>query len=518
MLDEDLYAQHWLPNGRKTPMTAQMWQALSMIIYLVAMVWIGFVANRRTSDFDDYMLGGRGLTPMVSALSAGAADMSGWLLMGLPGALYISGLVESWIAIGLTAGAWLNWKFIAPRLRAYTEVSGDSITIPSYFGSRLKDSSNLLRVISGLVILVFFTLYVSSGMTSGGVFFEQSFGMDYYLGMGIIAAVTVLYTLVGGFLAVSWTDVVQGIMMLVALIALPVAGMIRLGGPGPMFDQINQINPNLLTWFTGGTTVGIVSALAWGLGYVGMPHILVRFMALKSAGEARQARRIGIGWMVLSTLGATFTAFVGIAVYKQDKAALDNPEGVFIALGQMLFHPLVAGFMLAAILAAIMSTVSSQLLVTSSALVEDIYRAFSRKPLSPSQGVWLGRIGVLIVSVVAAALAVQRSDTILGLVAFAWAGFGAGFGPTVLLSLYWRKLTVPGAAAGMVCGAAMVFIWKLVLKPFGGIFGLYELLPAFLTNLVVTMLFSLATYKPNPEIETEFDLAVARSKKAPTGL
>ena len=493
-------------------MSEQAWQIISMAIYLVAMVAIGFYAQRRTSDLDDYMLGGRGLTPLVSALSAGASDMSGWLMMGLPGALYVSGLVESWIAIGLTVGAWLNWKFVAPRLRAYTEIAQNAITIPSFFGNRLKDESNILRIVSGAIILVFFTLYVSSGMVAGGTFFEASFGVDYHWGMVGIAAVTVLYTLVGGFLAVSWTDVVQGLMMVVALVLLPVVGIISLGGPGELFAQIREVDPLLLTWFEGGTVIGVVSAVAWGLGYVGMPHILVRFMALTSAREAATARRIGIGWMILSALGATFTAFVGIAIYRHDETALPNPEGVFIALGQMLFHPLIAGFLLAAILAAIMSTVSSQLLVTSSALVEDIYRAFTTQRLAPHRGVLLGRIGVLAVAIIAGVLAWQRNDTILGLVAFAWAGFGAGFGPTVLLSLYWRKLTTAGAAAGMVAGAVTVFVWKLLLNPLGGIFQLYEILPAFLLNLVVAVVVSLATYRPNPTIEQEFDAAVAEAR------
>lgn len=488
-------------------MDPKVWQAISMIVYMVAMVYIGFAANRKTEDLDDYMLGGRRLTPFVSALSAGAADMSGWLLMGLPGALYLSGLVELWIAIGLTVGAWLNWKFVAPRLRTYTEVSSNSITIPSYLDSRLKDDSHVLRLVSGAIILVFFTLYVSSGMVAGGKFFEASFGMNYFVGMTIIAAVTVLYTLVGGFLAVSWTDVVQGIMMVVALVALPIVGIMHLGGTGALFDQINAIDPKLLTWFEGGTPIGIISAVAWGLGYVGMPHILVRFMALTSAKEATSARRIGIGWMIVSALGAAFTAFVGIAVYKHDEGKLPDPEGVFIALGQLLLHPLIAGFMLAAILAAIMSTVSSQLLVTSSALVEDIYRAFRNRELSGQAGIWLGRIGVLIVAIIAAALAWQRNDTILGLVAFAWAGFGAGFGPTIVLSLYWKKLTTAGAASGMIVGAVTVFVWKLALNPMGGIFKLYEILPAFVLNLVVAVVVSLVTYKPNPEIDREFDEA-----------
>lgn len=493
-------------------MDATIWQAISMIVYLVAMVWIGFVANARTANLDDYMLGGRRLTPFVSALSAGASDMSGWLLMGLPGAVYAAGLVEAWIAVGLTVGAWVNWKVVAPRLRAYTEVSGDSITIPSFLGSRLRDRSNILRVVSGVVILTFFTFYVSSGMVAGGTFFETSFGMNYYVGMVLVAAITVLYTLVGGFLAVSWTDVVQGTMMVLALVALPLAGIIYLGGLGEMAAAIRAVDPALLTWGSGATAVGIISALAWGLGYVGQPHILVRFMALRSPGEASQARRIGIGWMVLSCAGAIVTALVGVAVYQQDTAALPNPEGVFIALGQLLFHPLIAGFMLAAILAAIMSTISSQLLVTSSALVEDIYRAFSHRELSPTQGVWLGRTGVLIVSIIAALLAWGRSDTILGLVAFAWAGFGAGFGPIVVLSLYWRRLTTVGAVSGIVAGSVTVFVWKSLEGGPGNIFGLYEILPAFLLNLMVTVAVSLATYRPNPEIEQEFDAAVTSAR------
>lgn len=493
-------------------MNHQFWQIVSMVIYLVAMIAIGFVAHRRTADFDDYMLGGRSLGPFVTALSAGAADMSGWLLMGLPGALYLSGLVEGWIAIGLLVGAWANWKFVAPRLRAYTQVSNNTITIPSYLGSRLKDDSNLLRLISGAIILIFFTLYVSSGMVAGGTFFEASFGWNYYVGMALVVAVTLLYTLVGGFLAVSWTDVVQGMMMVIALVVLPIVGIIHLGGPGAVIDQINAVDPKLLTWFEGGTPIGIISALAWGLGYVGMPHILVRFMALTSPQEAKAGRRIGIGWMLVSTGGSAVTALVGIAIFKHNKTALADPESVFITLGQMLFHPLLAGFLLAAILAAIMSTVSSQLLVTSSALVEDIYRAFSTKKLTPSGGLWLGRSGVMIVALIAALLAAQRNDTILGLVAFAWAGFGAGFGPTIVLSLYWRKLTAAGAGAGMVVGAVTVFVWKLLLNPMGGVFKLYEILPAFALNLAVAVVVSLLTYKPNPTVEGEFNEALRTSR------
>ncbi|MDO4911857.1 MAG: sodium/proline symporter PutP [Corynebacterium sp.] len=490
-------------------MTDVTWQAICMIIYAVAMVMIGLFAYNRTSDIDDYMLGGRGLGPAVAALSAGASDMSGWLLMGLPGAIYLSGLIEGWIAVGLTIGAWVNWKIVAPRLRAYSQVAENSITIPSFLGSRLHDSSRLIRVLAGIIIMLFFIFYVSSGMVAGGTFFESSFGMDYHLGMVLVSAVVVLYTLVGGFLAVSWTDVVQGLMMCTALVLVPIVGIIHVGGPAEMISTIESVDPGIFSWtggaLTGATVLSIISAMAWGLGYFGQPHIIVRFMALRTAAEAKSARRIGIGWMLLSVIGAGMTALVGVAVYQHDSAQLANPESVFISLGQLLFHPAIAGFMLAAILAAIMSTISSQLLVTSSAVVEDIYRAFSKRDLAAKDGVLLSRLVVAGISIVAALLAWNRTDTILGLVAFAWAGFGAAFGPIVLLSLYWRKLTVPAALAGMVVGAVTVGVWSNLS---GGLFDVYEILPGFIFNLIVAVVVSLVTYKPNPAIEEEFEAAL----------
>ncbi|MCS4485025.1 sodium/proline symporter PutP [Gleimia sp. 6138-11-ORH1] len=497
-------------------MEATTYQAGAMVIYLVAMIMIGLFAYNRTNDLDDYMLGGRQLGPGVAALSAGASDMSGWLLLGLPGAIYSAGLIEGWIAVGLTIGAWLNWKLVAPRLRAYSQVSSNSITIPSFLGSRLRDSTNLIRIVAGIIIMVFFTFYVSSGMVSGGVFFESSFGMNYNLGMVLVAGITVLYTLVGGFLAVSWTDVVQGLMMLIALIMVPIVGIMHVGGPVELFNQINSVNADLTSVLgpreaaLGATIFGIISAMAWGLGYFGQPHIIVRFMALRSPAEAKAARRIGIGWMLLSVLGAGTTALVGIAVYRHDTGQLPNPEAVFITLGQLLFHPLIAGLMLAAILAAIMSTISSQLLVTSSAIVEDIYKAFSKKELRENDGILLGRIAVGGVSVFAAFLAWVRNDTILSLVAFAWAGFGASFGPTVILALYWRKLTTWGAIAGMVSGAVTVGIWRSLS---GGIFEMYEILPGFIINFAVAMIVSILTWQPNEEIEREFDESLELMKK-----
>ncbi|WP_127842073.1 sodium/proline symporter PutP [Actinomyces wuliandei] len=490
-------------------MTTTTYEAIAMIIYFVGMIMIGLWAYTRTTDIDDYMLAGRGLNPFVAALSAGASDMSGWLLMGLPGALYLSGLVEAWIAVGLTAGALANWLLVAPRLRTYTEVADNAITVPSFLDNRLHDSRHLLRWASGLIILVFFTFYVSSGMVAGGTFFESSFGMDYRLGMTLVAAITVMYTLVGGFLAVSWTDLVQGLMMVSALIAVPVVGVVHVGGPGAVLEAVRGVDPGYWTLVGPSVSVlGVVSALAWGLGYFGQPHIIVRFMAIRSAQEALHGGVIGISWMLFAVLGAIGTAVVGVAVYQHDTQRLANPETVFITLGQLLFHPLVAGFMLAAILAAIMSTISSQLLVTSSALIEDLYRTVRRSQPSASHLVIASRVSVLGVAVVAALMAWTPSDTILSLVAFAWAGFGASFGPTVLLCLYWKRLTSRGALAGMVTGAVLVGVWGNLAGGLGGVFDLYEILPGFVGNLVVAWAVSRAG-TPEPLVEAEFDRAVA---------
>lgn len=492
-------------------MTTTTYQAIAMIVYFIVMLAVGGWAYGRNNDLDDYMLAGRGLNPWVAALSAGASDMSGWLLMGLPGALYIGGVVESWIAIGLTVGAWLNWKFVAPRLRTYTEVARNSITIPSFLDNRLHDDRHLLRWASGIIILVYFTFYVSSGMVAGGTFFESSFGLDYRLGMTLVAGITVLYTLIGGFLAVSYTDFIQGMMMVAALIAVPVVGVMHFGGPAEVLDAVAQVDPNYWAMLGGGVTaIGVISSVAWGLGYFGQPHIIVRFMAIRTPGEAKMGRRIGIGWMVFAVVGAMATAVVGVAHYGRDENLLANPETVFISLGQLLFHPLVAGFMLAAILAAIMSTISSQLLVTSSALVEDLYGAIAHKTVTGGKLVLYSRMSVFAVAVVAAVLAWQRNDTILGLVAFAWAGFGASFGPTILLSLYWKRLTTMGAFTGMVTGAVVVMVWGNL---HGGILDLYEILPGFAANLLVAVLVSRAG-RPDPAVEAEFDAAVAQAGTA----
>ncbi|MCQ6280511.1 sodium/proline symporter PutP [Bacillus sp. EB600] len=491
-------------------MSKENLQLVSIGIYLAGMLLIGWYSYRRTSNLTDYMLGGRSLGPAVTALSAGAADMSGWLLMGLPGGVYVTGLADAWIAIGLTIGAYLNWLLVAPRLRSYTQVANNSITIPSYLENRFKDHTKMLRIVSGIVILVFFTFYVSSGMVSGAVFFQNSFDTSYHTGLYIVGGVCIAYTLFGGFLAVSYTDFIQGLMMLIALLLVPAIGIFHTGGPAQTVETIRAIDPTLLNLFKGTSFLGIVSAMAWGLGYFGQPHIIVRFMAITTIKEIKSARRIGMFWMIFSLIGTILTALIGLAFFHQHSHySLKNPEAVFIELGQILFHPLFAGFVLAAILAAIMSTISSQLIVTSSALVEDLYKIVVRKDAKDKELVFLGRMAVLIVSVAAAILAFRQNNTILNLVAYAWAGFGASFGPIILLSLFWKKMTNWGALFGMIVGAVTVIIWKNL----GLGDTLYEIVPGFVFNLVVSVVVSFMTYRKNQAIEEDFQESVRLVKK-----
>ena len=489
-----------------------VFKIVALAIYFGAMIGIGLYAFRKTSDGEDYMLGGRQLHPFTAALSAGASDMSGWLLMGLPGALYMNGLVEAWIAIGLTIGAGLNWFFVAPRLRQYTQIAGNSITVPSFFGNRLHDRTHILRIAAGVIILVFFTFYVSSGMVAGGVFFESMFGGRYIFGMLLVGGVTIIYTLFGGFLGASYTDVVQGLIMLVSLLVVPIMAMFVVGGPVAMFDSVRQVNADFGSLTAGGTFIGIASSLAWGLGYFGQPHIIVRFMALRSSRDAKYGLVVGMSWMIICVLGAVFTALAGLAYFQQNQDAVltdtTNGESVFLDLSLILFHPLIAGILLAAVLAAIMSTISSQLIVSSSALIEDLIGGFGVK-LSAKGALWGGRIGVLAVSVIALFLAMNPDSSVLGLVAFAWAGFGAAFGPIVLLSLFWRRLTTAGAATGMVAGAAVAFTWGQFQPDVSwGLFGdqhLYEIIPGFLVCLILAVVVSLVTPRPPAVAMREFD-------------
>ncbi|MDP5189874.1 sodium/proline symporter PutP, partial [Rheinheimera baltica] len=386
-----------------------------------------------TNDVSGYMLGGRKMGPAVTALSAGASDMSGWMLMGVPGAMYLSGVSSGWIAVGLLAGALVNYLIVAPRLRVYTEVANDSITIPDYFENRFADKTRILRIVSSVVIVLFFTLYTSSGVVAGGKLFESSFGLSYELGLYVTAGVVVAYNLFGGFMAVSITDFVQGCIMFVSLILVPVVALDHLGGFSAVMTQVQDINPTFLDPFVDASTgkalsvLGIISLLSWGFGYFGQPHIIVRFMAIRSVKDIKAARRIGMSWMLVTLLGAVMTGLVGIAYVANTKMTLDDPETIFIIFSQFLFHPLISGFLLAAILAAIMSTISSQLLVTSSSLTEDFYKTFVKRDASQQQLVLVGRVSVLIVALVAIYLAYDRDSSILTLVSNAWAGFGAAF-------------------------------------------------------------------------------------------
>ncbi|PTM58797.1 sodium/proline symporter PutP [Desmospora activa] len=480
---------------------------IAIAMYFLVMLGIGYYAYQRTHNLSDYMLGGRNLGSAVTALSAGASDMSGWLLMGLPGAMYATGLSSGWIVIGLTVGAYLNWLYVAPRLRTYTEIANNSITIPDYFENRFKDSTGSLRIVSALVIVIFFTFYTSSGMVSGGELFKSTFGLEYGWGVWITAGVVILYTLFGGFLAVSWTDFVQGTIMFLALILVPIVAFTQTGGINPTFDEIHSIDPALLDIFKGTSVVGIISLMAWGLGYFGQPHIVVRFMAIDSVKEMKKARRIGMGWMIFSIVGAMFTGLVGIAYFNQYPQSLENPETVFIVLSQVLFHPLITGFLLAAILAAIMSTISSQLLVTASALTEDFYKTFFRRSASDKELVLTGRLSLLGVALVALYLAFNPNETILNLVGYAWAGFGSAFGPVILLSLYWKRMNRWGALAGILVGAITVIIWDQI-EAFNEI---YEMIPGFIACTIAIVIVTLLTSKPTDEMEAEFEKAVKQT-------
>ena len=467
--------------------------------YLLLMVVIGFVAWRRTRTFDDYILGGRSLGPYVTALAAGASDMSGWLMMGLPGALYLTGASEGWIAVGLIIGAWFNWRFVAGPLRVYTERANNALTLPDYFTHRFEDRSKLLRILSALVILVFFAIYCASGIVAGARLFESMFGLPYGQAMLWGALVTIVYTFIGVFLAVSWTDTVQASLMIFALLLVPSFAIAGVGGPAASLALIEQVDPARLAWIGAGGLVAVVSALAWGLGYFGQPHVLARFMAADDLATIPRARRIAMTWMVACLAGAVATGLAGIAWFAQHPELAGpvdaNPERVFIALAEHLFNPWIAGIVLSAILAAIMSTLSAQLLVCSSALTEDFYRGFVRPKAGHRELVWFGRAMVLAVALLAIWIARDPDSRVLGLVSYAWAGFGAAFGPVVLLSVFWQRMTRNGALAGMLAGAATVLLWKQTGS------ALYEMVPGFLAGTVAVVVFSLLDKMPSASIQ-----------------
>ena len=481
---------------------------IALAIYFIAMLGIGFYAWRKsTQDSEGYLLGGRDLGPAVTALSAGASDMSGWLMLGLPGAIFLSGLGQAWIGIGLIIGAYCNYLLVAPRLRTYTELAGDAITVPDFLEERYHDKSGILRLISALVIIIFFAIYTSAGMVSGGKFAVSALGMDYTTGILVTAGVVVVYTVMGGFLAVSLTDFVQGCIMFIALVLVPVAAYLTLGGDG--FAQglaAAEASRGLsLTQLIGGevTLIAIISAAAWGLGYFGQPHIIVRFMAIRRVEDMPTARRINIVWMAVSLVGAIMTGFIGAAWFARNGGAPADAETVFLVLAQILFHPFIAGFVFAAVLAAIMSTISSQLLVTSSSLTEDIYKTFFKRDASERRLVMIGRAMVVLVAVVAGLLALDPDSSILSLVSNAWAGFGAAFGPAILFSLRWKRTTREGVLAGMVVGAVVVIAWIMA----GLSATLYEIVPGFIASSIAIWLVSRMTAAPSAEIEAQFDAA-----------
>jgi sodium/proline symporter len=459
-------------------------------IYLLAMLGIGFLGYRGTQNLDDYILGGRSLGSFVTALSAGASDMSGWLLMGLPGAIYLSGLSEAWIGVGLIVGAYLNWRFVAARLRLYTERAGNALTLPDYFANRFEDKANLLRILTTLVILIFFTVYCASGVVAGARLFENMFGLPYQTALWVGAACTIAYVFIGGFLAVSWTDTIQASLMITALIVTPVVAYFALTGSlQPAQTMVQLMEPAQLDMMQGASFVGIVSLLAWGLGYFGQPHILVRFMAAESVSIIPTARRTSMTWMILCLGGAVAIGFIGIPYFlaNADLAASvnANSETIFIELAKQLFNPWIAGVLLAAILGAVMSTLSCQLLVCSSALTEDIYHTFLRKNAKQNELVWIGRAMVMMVSLVAIGIASDPEAKVLGMVSYAWAGFGAAFGPVIILSLFWSRMTRNGALAGILVGAITVLVWKQ-----SGWFGLYEIVPGFILAWLATVVVS----------------------------
>lgn len=476
---------------------------VSLVIYLLIMLAIGYWSYLKTASLSDYMLAERGLGPWVTALSAGASDMSSWMVMALPGTIYTQGLSGAWLAIGLTIGAYINYVVVAPRLRVYTETANDSITIPDFLENRFADRTNSLRLISGLFILVFFTLYVNSGMVGGGKLFQSAFGLDYHTGVLIIAAVVVIYTFLGGFLAVSTTDFLQGCIMFVALVMVPFVAITHVGGTGHAADFIQNTDPAKLSLFKGESVLGMIGFIAWGFGYFGQPHIIVRFMAIKSHKELKMSRYINIIWMALGLLGAIAIGLIGFVYFGEQGIEMDAAEAetVLIRFAELFFNPYVGGFILAAILAAIMSTISSQLLVASSALTEDFYRTFFRRNASDKELVLIGRLGVLLVALIAVVLSLAPKQVILDIVGNAWAGFGAVFGPVILFGLHWKRTTRTGALAGMIVGGLTVIIW--IATGLSEI--LYEIIPGAALSLITIYVVSLFTKQPNDTVKAQFN-------------
>ena len=476
-------------------------------LYFLMMFGMGVYHMRKEQDLEGYVLGGRKVGPWVSAMSAEASDMSGWMLMGLPGYAYVAGVSAFWIAIGLALGTFLNWIIVAKRLRVYTKIANDSITLPDFFENRFRDKSKVLRIISAIFIFIFFLIYTASGFVAGGRLFNTVLGVPYFESLLITAGIVIFYTFTGGYIAVCRTDFVQGIMMFFAIIIVPMTGIIYAGGPTAAFDSLYNLNANYFNFFTDATGVtlsftAILSLLAWGLGYFGQPHILVRFMGISSAKEIPRATNIAMVWVVFSLFFAVTVGLVGRVVLGDSLQGV-NTETVFMVMNNKFFVSFMAGIITSAILGAIMSTSSSQLLVTASAVSTDFYQALLRKNANPKELLVVSRVAVILVSACSLAIAANPNNLILDLVAYAWAGFGASFGPLVLFSLFWRRMTLRGAIAGVFFGGSTVLVWK----EFFAYTGIYEILPGFIISCLAIYLFSITDKEPPAEIVKDFDVA-----------
>lgn len=503
---------------------------LTMIAYMIAVIGIGLAfARRANKNSEEHFLGGRSLGPWVTAMSAEASDMSGWLLMGLPGVAYWCGIADAaWTAIGLAVGTYINWLITSKRLRRYSEKAGNAITLPEFFSNRFHEKNKVVMTVAALFILIFFTVYAASCLVTCGKLFSTLFGLDY-IPMMIVGAVFVLiYTIIGGFLAESASDFMQAVVMICALVIIVVTGTAAAGGLGAVIENANSI-PGFLEFFgvatpttvdgiqqvVNGTPqfgdaasyspLSIVSCLAWGLGYFGMPQVLLRFMAIRTEHELTRSRRIATVWVVISLIIAVFIGVVGRVLYPDALLTESSAENVFILLSTNLLPPLLAGLVMAGILAATISSSDSYLLIAASAFSKNIYQGLLHKKASDKQVLNISRITLLVITAIAIVIALDENSVIFTIVSFAWAGFGATFGPLMLLSLFWKRVNRAGAIAGMISGGSMVFIWNLLVRPLGGLWDVYELLPAFLVSCLVIVVVSLLTAPPSEEIQREFE-------------
>ncbi len=497
----------------------------AIIVYLVIVVGIGVVLAKRNRTTEDFYLGGRRLGPFVTAMSAEASDMSSWLLMGLPGVAYVSGLADaSWTAIGLAIGTYVNWLIVAKRLRYYTHEAGNATTLPLFFSNRYRDEKKILSVIAAVIIIIFFVPYTASGFAACGKLFSSLFGWDYMPAMIISAIVIVAYTTLGGFLAASTSDFLQSIIMTIAIIVVFGFGINNVGSFGAVIENAKSMAGYLsLTQIHDAATgtaapygaLTIASMLAWGLGYFGMPHVLLRFMAIEDADKLKLSRRVATVWVVISMAVAIFIGVVGNAMTAVGSIPkLDDAETVIITIADLISQhgvlaALVAGVILAGILAATMSTADSQLLAASSSASQNILKEVFMRDMSEKGGMMAARITVVIISVIGMFIARDSNSSVFQIVSFAWAGFGASFGPLMLLALFWKRSNMQGALAGMVSGGVMVFVWKFLIRPMGGVLGIYELLPAFIVGLAFNVVVSLMTAEPSKEIQDEFDRVAA---------